>query len=222
MENRDFKGIWIPKEIWLDKRLNALEKVILMEIDSLDVDDGCYASNQYLAEFCGCSETKVSLTISKLIDNGFLYVESFDGRTRILKSRLSKNERQTFTNSKADSQKMKESNNSLDKEMSNYNKKEISKEKKSRFVKPTIEQLKEYCEERKNNVDYQKFYYHYESNGWKVGKNSMKDWKATIRTWERSKFNNNNNSIKKENSEYKNIIKEQKFEYDFNDDDLDF
>ena len=53
--DRDFKGIWIPKEIWLDERLNALDKIILAEINSLDGEDGCYASNQYLAEFCQCS-----------------------------------------------------------------------------------------------------------------------------------------------------------------------
>ena len=52
-ENRDFKGVWIPKEVWLDTRLNALDKVILMEIDSLDQGEkGCYASNEHLAEFC--------------------------------------------------------------------------------------------------------------------------------------------------------------------------
>ena len=58
---RDFKGIWIPKEIWLDDRLNALEKMILMEIDSLDTDEkGCYATNDYIAEFCQCTPKKVS------------------------------------------------------------------------------------------------------------------------------------------------------------------
>jgi hypothetical protein len=53
---REFKGVWIPREVWLDRRLNALEKVILIEIDSLDsTERGCYASNKYIAEFCQCS-----------------------------------------------------------------------------------------------------------------------------------------------------------------------
>ena len=78
---RDFKGIWIPSDIWLDERLNALEKAILMEIDSLDVD-GCYASNEYLADFCKCSERKVTDAISKLIQLNFISLKSFDGRTR--------------------------------------------------------------------------------------------------------------------------------------------
>jgi hypothetical protein len=54
------------------------------------------------------------------------------------------------------------------------------------FQKPKIEEVKVYCQERKNNVDAQKWFDHYTSNGWKVGKNSMKDWRAAIRTWERS------------------------------------
>jgi hypothetical protein len=108
---RDFKGVWIPKEVWLDKRLNMLEKGILVEIDSLDNEDnGCFASNSHFAEFCQCSETKVSTAISKLIDLGYVYVKSFNGRTRILKSRLSNFERQTYKNLKADFKKVKDIN----------------------------------------------------------------------------------------------------------------
>lgn len=88
--NRDFKGIWIPKEIWLNKKLNALDKIILAEIDSLDQNEnGCFASNEYIADFCQCSSSKVSKSIAKLIDYNLLYVFKFDGRKRYLKSRLS-------------------------------------------------------------------------------------------------------------------------------------
>ena len=111
MADRDFKGVWIPKEIWLDKRLNMLDKGIFAEVDSLDKDEkGCYASNEYLAEFCQCSATKVSTSISKLIELGYVYVASFDGRKRFLKSRLSKSEKPPFKNCKADFQKLKETN----------------------------------------------------------------------------------------------------------------
>lgn len=110
-DNRDFKGVWIPKEVWLDTRLNALDKVILIEIDSLDQGEkGCYASNEHLAEFCQCSKTKVSTAIKKLIDCGYIYVQNFDGRKRELKSRLSNSERQDFKKCKADIQNLKESN----------------------------------------------------------------------------------------------------------------
>lgn len=84
--DREWKGIWIPKEVWLDERLSALEKIILFEVDSLDKDNGCYATNEYMANFCQCSAWKVSTAISKLIELGYVKVVSFDGRHRTLKS----------------------------------------------------------------------------------------------------------------------------------------
>lgn len=61
----------------------------------------------------------------------------------------------------------------------------IPKEKATRFSPPTIEDIKKYCQERNNQVDAERFYDFYESKGWMVGKNKMKDWKAAVRTWER-------------------------------------
>ena len=57
-----------------------------------------------------------------------------------------------------------------------------------RFTAPSIEDVKEYCSERKNNVDAERFIDYYTANGWKVGKNPMKDWKAAVRSWERNDF----------------------------------
>lgn len=57
---------------------------------------------------------------------------------------------------------------------------------RKRFTAPTIEDVKAYCKERGNRVDPERFIDYYTSNGWKVGKNPMKDWKAAVRTWERS------------------------------------
>ena len=69
---------------------------------------------------------------------------------------------------------------------------EIKQAKKSnRFKKPTLNELEHYCIERQNKVDIQKFFNFYESNGWKVGKNPMKDWRASIRTWESNSINDN-------------------------------
>ena len=56
---------------------------------------------------------------------------------------------------------------------------------KIKFKKPTVEEIRAYCLERHNQVDAQRFFDFYESKGWKVGKNSMKDWKASVRTWEK-------------------------------------
>lgn len=54
-----------------------------------------------------------------------------------------------------------------------------------RFIHPTLEEVQAYCNERQNGVDAAKWINYYTSNGWKVGKNAMKDWKAAVRTWER-------------------------------------
>lgn len=65
-----------------------------------------------------------------------------------------------------------------------------------RFVKPTLEEVKEYCSSRKNNIDAQQFIDFYESKGWKVGNQSMKDWKACVRTWEqRNKVENKSTKV---------------------------
>ena len=61
-------------------------------------------------------------------------------------------------------------------------------EPRKRFTAPTLEEVKEYCSERKNNVDAERFIDYYTANGWKVGKNPMKDWKAAVRSWERNVF----------------------------------
>ena len=57
-----------------------------------------------------------------------------------------------------------------------------------RFVPPTEDEVALYCLERRNHVNAQKFVDYYSSNGWKVGRNPMKDWKAAVRTWERSEI----------------------------------
>ena len=73
--------------------------------------------------------------------------------------------------------------NSIDKY--SIEEKEIYKEKETKFKKPTLEEVEAYCKERNNQVNAGKFIDFYESKGWKVGKEPMKDWKACIRTWEK-------------------------------------
>ena len=61
--------------------------------------------------------------------------------------------------------------------------------KNSRFIKPTVDEVTRYCNERKNSVNPAKFISYYEANGWRVGKNPMKDWRAAVITWEHNDFN---------------------------------
>lgn len=72
---RDFKGIWIPKEVWLCKDLKAMEKLFLVEIDSLDNEEGCYASNDYFSEFFNLSKNRCSEIIKGLEKKGILEID---------------------------------------------------------------------------------------------------------------------------------------------------
>ena len=85
--------------------------------------------------------------------------------------------------------------------------------KRKTFTKPTIDEIQDYCIERNNNVNAEQFFDYYESNGWKVGKNSMKDWKAAIRTWERNRYDQ---PVKSKNSkaDAMNVVKELMEEYE--------
>ena len=88
---RDFKGIWIPKELWLLRDLSLLEKVMLIEIDSLDNESGCYATNDYFAEFFGLSKGRISKIINNLVRKGFITSElKYQKGTQLVEKRILK------------------------------------------------------------------------------------------------------------------------------------
>lgn len=116
---RSFQGVWIPKEIYLDERLGALDKILLAEIASLDTGDGCYASNEYLAEFCQCGLRQITTIISKLKSLGLVEQVRTDGRRRWLKCTLAKTARQTSKNCEAEPQKVLGSENDTTKDIFN-------------------------------------------------------------------------------------------------------
>ena len=83
---RDFKGIWIPASIYLDTDLSWTEKILLVEIDSLDRNSkGCFASNKHLAKFVGKSEGRVANIITSLKKRGYVKEAFSDGHNRAIK-----------------------------------------------------------------------------------------------------------------------------------------
>ena len=74
-DKRAFRGIWIPKEIWLSKDLTLQEKVFIVEIDSLDNEKGCFASNKHFSDFFGLSIGRVSQVINSLKKKGYIDIE---------------------------------------------------------------------------------------------------------------------------------------------------
>ena len=83
-------------------------------------------------------------------------------------------------------------NNNKEIKINNNNK----ERKENKFVKPTIEEIKLYCIERRNKIDAEQFYHYYESKGWLIGKNHMKNWKSAIITWEQNSKKYANKPIK--------------------------
>ena len=167
----------IPAEVRYDPDLKDKAKLLYGEITALSDKCGyCYASNRYFAELYNVSQTTISLLIKNLIDSGYIEseIEYKEGSKEILNRYLKiikggylKNLKEGYL------KKVKDINTSV-------NNTSINKI----FRKPTIQDIQEYCNERNNGINAEAFYDFYESKGWCVGKNKMKDWKACVRTWE--------------------------------------
>lgn len=85
-QKRGFTGVWIPKIIWFDEKLSAMEKLLFAEIYSLDTEEfGCYAKNEYFSKFFGIKERQLQNYIASLKSKGYIYQDKFNGRVRILK-----------------------------------------------------------------------------------------------------------------------------------------
>ena len=147
------------------------------------------------------------LGLIEILENGAIYmldIQNFIGkgsteadRQRLYDRRISDERKQKkLTQSRNLEEILEKSTPEIELEKEIKIEKEIDSSAKStttkrkRFEKPTLSEIKRYCIERNNNVSAEQFYDYYESNGWKVGKNSMKDWKAAVRTWERSEYRN--------------------------------
>ena len=107
----------------------------------------------------------------------------------------------TLKTNEQDSEKLTTNNNKYKNNNINNNNiyiedtsKNASKSTSKRFIKPTIEEIKEYCGQNDLRIDCERFYDYYESNDWHVGKNKMKDWKATARNWNRNNYSNKKNA----------------------------
>ena len=145
-ENRDFKGVWIPKEIWLNNDLSIIEKVLLVEIDSLDNSDrGCFASNEYLAKFVQLSEGRVANIISDLKKRKFIIQVFFDGRNRGLRinkseSSFNENVKAEYTKTGKQTTRKREHTNTMNNTLNNTDYIIENPSEFSHFEKVTIEE----------------------------------------------------------------------------------
>lgn len=197
-QERQFKGIWIPSEIWTTEELSLQEKVVLVEIDSLeDKYKGCYASNKYFASFFKLTPGRISQIITNLTKKKYIEVKYIKEGKEIVERQirikrppypLVNKLNTSLENDDRGIKKTKEGylenyeENNIDTNNISKNNKEIYKES------PTLEEIKDYClNVRHNKVDYKKFYDYFTEGNWIDSKgNKVKNWKQKIITWEKN------------------------------------
>ncbi len=172
----------IPAEVRYNKKLTPNAKLLYAEITALLQMNGvCFASNKYFSDLYNKNKVTISRWISELSKKGFIKItftykdgskEIANRYIQICKEGINKDSKEVLA------KMLKSNNTSINNNLTDSNKKAL-------FKKPTIDDVKNYCNLRNNNIDAEAFYDFYESKDWKIGKNKMKDWKACVRTWER-------------------------------------
>lgn len=158
---------------------------LLLIISSLTAKEGfCYASNEYFAKLFKTTEQTISKKIKKLEQKNYITISYKKRGCEVISRKI------RLTKMLIDDYRKREStiNENVKENNTSINNTSINKEKiykKEKFKKPTIDEVRAYINEKSFSVIPEAFIDYYESNGWKVGKNQMKDWKATLRGWNR-------------------------------------
>jgi len=165
----------IPASVRYDKSITPNAKLLYAEITALcNMNGKCCASTSYFAKLYEVSRVSIQkwlklLEDKKYIKRSIIYKEgSKQIETRYI----------TLVNN-PNKQKLTDNNNI------NITNNNLTDNNKGRFKKPSIQDIDIYCSERQNKLCAETFYDFYESKNWYIGKNKMKDWRASVRTWER-------------------------------------
>jgi len=165
----------IPAEVRYSKALIPNAKLLYAEITALcNMNGKCTASTEYFCRLYEVSKVSVQKWLKNLEDNNHirrvnkykLHSKQIECRVITLVNVPSKEKLSDNTNINITNTNLTDSN------------------KKAFFKKPTLDEVKNYCILRKNNIEAEAFIDFYESKGWQIGKEIMKSWKACVRTWE--------------------------------------
>ena len=199
-ERRMFAKTIIDSDAFLDMPVTA--RLLYYDLSMRADDDGFVNSPKKIMKMIGASQDDLSiLALRKFIipfDNGVVVIKHWYIHNYIRKDTYNETpykEQKSmleFDENKAYRLTNGESQLSVDGSLTQVRlgKDRLGKDNKdyvttaNKFIKPTIEEIEQYCRERKNSIDAKHFYDYYESKGWVVGKAKMKDWRAAIRTWE--------------------------------------
>lgn len=191
---------------------------------SMNADDDGFVNNpKKIQRMCGASDDDFKLLIAKsfviLFESGIIVIKHWKMHNYIQSDRyrptdyvdeksmlgIKKNKAYTLDESKMYTkciQDVSVGKESIGKESIDKNSivkdskgESVRGEKTKHFIPPSVEEVEQYCLERSNNIDAQSFIDFYESKGWMIGKNKMKDWKAAVRTWERSRKQENKENV---------------------------
>ena len=195
MENEN-KGIWIPFEIWELADLSPMQRILLAKIHALSQKDGaCWAGDEYLAESLVCTPQYIRKMRKDLCETQYISCEGYGHKrkmTVLLKATT------VASNDWNKQPQLQELQQSLQVEATtvakvattvaqsiepsiDYTKEQV---KSRRFKAPTLQECMERFEEAGSSADEgEKFFNFYESKGWMIGRNKMKDWKAAARNW---------------------------------------
>ena len=193
-ERRMFAKSIVLSDAFLDMPLSA--RCLYFTLGMLADDDGFIGSPKSVMRQCGASQDDMAILLQKryvlAFESGVIVIKHWRMNNYLQNDRhksttyleeldtLVVDKRGAYTEAdKACIQNVYTDKNSIDKDSKEKNIKNI--------IPPTLEMVKEYCQERNNSVDPEAFVSFYESKGWMIGKNKMKDWQSAVRTWERSR-----------------------------------
>ena len=180
----ELKGYTNIPDWMLSLDLDVYETIILAVIYGFSQDgESTFAGSiKYLSEKAKCSRRKVTMVLPKLVEMGLVIKIDRDVRgIHLCEYKVSP----VFTGCECHSQGGCEQDSHNNIENINIDNNSLYKGCSSRFQKPSLEEIRQYCISRGNQVDPEQFFNFYESKGWMVGRSHMKDWRASVRTWEK-------------------------------------
>ena len=179
----------IPATVRYDNRIPANAKLLYGEITALCNERGyCWATNAHFAELYDVKNRSITNWLSALEEAGYIQREEIyeKGTKRVQERRIYIVENNCDTPSKNFPTLLE---NNFPTPTKKSSKGIIQVNNKTNNIPPQRDDVVNYINQQGYNVDADRWFAYYESNGWKVGRNSMKDWKACIRTWQTNGFN---------------------------------
>lgn len=173
-----------------------------------------YGSTEYLAKRLGSSKSRIIKVLNEMVAKG-LIIKKTSGRFNFYVTNYNYvcNTEEPTVSVQHPTRCQIDTESSVVPTPNNINNNINDTISVKRFVKPNVEEIESYCKERNNSVDAQQFFDYYESKGWKVGKSPMKDWKASVRTWEKNDYGYHNKTVSEEPTKTQlNFIKAEGYE----------